>query len=1086
MRKNCLLSISAGGWIRTVFAGVLVLVLLAAWLATRREGQLQSPPRHERTAVAESLGAGQPPEGFSEVEIKSSQSGSPSSKNAAVADARRTASTSSLQVAIVDEAGNGVSGLTVSQTPLRPAFLQPWVGWSQQDWDEVRSATRPMEFDSVGKLTLPSQEDSTERPAVIWITHPKYLPEAIHLGMLGNVEETVSIVKLRTGPEVTVTVRDSLGALQEGIVVQQLAPIPNDGRANDTDPPGLRVLLREVATDSHGMAQLASWSGPMLLRAKGKGMASKPWVGEPRRAIALEITNTFTAHGEVSFIGELEGTQRVTCLAEQGPIKHVLETDSVRDGKWGPLELPLLSVEQYVFRMEGWHAEVSEVRIDPPAPGSIQQIDFTTRAGNDMGFVVEDQAKNKVATAIAEVEWQTEGIRTTATATAAGRKDGCIIVRGVPPGVVRYTISAPGYAAISDGPFAVPSEFPFAVLVVLSKAGYLSGRVLHQGEPVRDFEITTWAEPGSRNAQTTSFSNCEDGSFALDSVPLGTVGVVAQAPNRLSSRVQMLQIDGQPTELVLDLEQGRRGFGSVVDGVSVQPIPGAVLQPYIAGNYGALKPTTAPIVISPSGRFDLNIFSAGKGRVKFWAPGYSARWVDTLARADEDIDFGLIGLVPTQALTVTITGSHAFDPTRYSFSMSGVDTIPEVRFDSGGKSRIEGISAGVYDLILSEHDGPQYATVLQTRLILAPGEVWNVEFLVDGDRKLSVDIKNFDLTSGSFQVEAELPRPGGRPVIRLREVPPSGHVEFRGLNAGTFQVLLTENSSRAVVGRVAGAIDDSANDVEVVLTPSRHRFTFRVVDGLRLPVPGAQLFLVSKNNASDFTAEYTDEQGKCVFRTIGPGEYRGMIRHPDRGAAVDTPVVLSDDDSNPVELLFDPQFVVAVQLMDGDVPLSGVNSLLWDAAKLHGFPAATSDSAGIVTWSYFTKAMFQVHVNQGGCWPTHALVESGPPEQPTVMQVRRRGSLEFEVRNAQGLAVSDQVIDLKSVEFETDVAEWLEQKKVKSAQGGLQTDKSGRLRIDGLPRGDHVWSIDAGSGVVLEGLVSIPPNDLRKLPVYLP
>jgi hypothetical protein len=102
------------------------------------------------------------------------------------------------------------------------------------------------------------------------------------------------------------------------------------------------------------------------------------------------------------------------------------------------------------------------------------------------------------------------------------------------------------------------------------------------------------------------------------------------------------------------------------------------------------------------------------------------------------------------------------------------------------------------------------------------------------------------------------------------------------------------------------------------------------------------------------------------------------------------------------------------------------------------------------------------------------------------MQVRRRGSLEFEVRNAQGLAVSDQVIDLKSVEFEADVAEWLAQKKVKSVQGGLQTDKSGRLRIDGLPRGDHVWSIDAGSGVVLEGLVSIPPNDLRKLPVYLP
>jgi hypothetical protein len=107
-----------------------------------------------------------------------------------------------------------------------------------------------------------------------------------------------------------------------------------------------------------------------------------------------------------------------------------------------------------------------------------------------------------------------------------------------------------------------------------------------------------------------------------------------------------------------------------------------------------------------------------------------------------------------------------------------------------------------------------------------------------------------------------------------------------------------------------------------------------------------------------------------------------------------------------------------------------------------------------------------VDVLQSGYWRRDLFVDSTTGGDCIPLQVRRTGGLELEVRSAAGAAIVDATVELRSLEFDVDVADWIAAGRVVAPAGGLRTDTSGRVRVEGLPHGPYRASVGGGSSTV--------------------
>jgi hypothetical protein len=408
------------------------------------------------------------------------------------------------------------------------------------------------------------------------------------------------------------------------------------------------------------------------------------------------------------------------------------------------------------------------------------------------------------------------------------------------------------------------------------------------------------------------------------------------------------------------------------------------------------------------------------------------------------------------------------------------------RFDSSGTVRVPEVSAGIYSSSIVEYRGRDEHTYLDTTLILEPGEQWDIEYPVGGSRKLRVEVADDGSLPPSCRVRLDLPFPGRRTIAQVRPLPESLSLEFDGLLPGPFTAQLLPSSGEQEIARASGVIDEKGGDLTVRLVRNVRPARFRVVDGERQPLLGAHVVLFHKFNENEIVSNYTNDVGECAIPITESGEYRCLIRHSELGTCIDVPVMLRDDPDYVVELVFEPKLVVEARLLDGDVPLPGVGCMLWDKKKVWGFPHAFSGMDGTVSWSYFTEGTFQLEVKQSGYWYVLTSLQSRPKGQATTVQLRRTGSLEILAKNESGIAVGGQAIGLTSLELQCDASGWLADKLISTSTGQFATDGEGRLRIDGLPRGDYLWSLLGPEGVLSGGKCTVPPHGVIQVSAYVP
>ncbi len=520
----------------------------------------------------------------------------------------------------------------------------------------------------------------------------------------------------------------------------------------------------------------------------------------------------------------------------------------------------------------------------------------------------------------------------------------------------------------------------------------------------------------------------------------------------------------------------------MIDATTKEPLGDARIQTFIDHRYKAIASWGASFQVEADGTFEFAGLAPGRARVRFSAPGYSTHWSETFATPGDVIDFGLIALTGRKPLVVRLDSETDIDASQFAFWAWGAEDIAMTSFDETGSLTVKDVSAGIYYAHLAREDYP----LLNTTVILEPGEEWLLQLPVGGTRTLRVEVGDAASLPPGLWLRVGLPFPGGREIERFAPVPPDGVVEFDGVLPGAFSIELYAAVDGEPIGAAQGRIteQDTVVPVKVSLAAGTHRF--RVVDDRGRPVATASISVISEENAPAGAGGETDAKGECSLVGLEPGNYRVAIWHRELGYLHNVSVTLGRDTEKVTELEFAPDLDLEIQLLDGTEPLPGVHCRLWDERELYGIPSATTNENGVVKWTPLSEETFLVRISQPGYWPTDAYVTSHAEGTPTPVQVRRLGDLEVELRSVSNLSVSQLAVDLVSLEFGTNVLEWVQGGLVTSSSPVLQADATDLIRIEGLPRGDYRWTVVSAVGEAVGGVATVLPAATERVRVLLP
>jgi hypothetical protein len=187
----------------------------------------------------------------------------------------------------------------------------------------------------------------------------------------------------------------------------------------------------------------------------------------------------------------------------------------------------------------------------------------------------------------------------------------------------------------------------------------------------------------------------------------------------------------------------------------------------------------------------------------------------------------------------------------------------------------------------------------------------------------------------------------------------------------------------------------------------------------------------------------------------------------------------------PVRIEFDPRGIIELLVQDGGAPLPGVEVLL--LAPRDGeywLMGMSTDSAGRANSRKLVAGDYILSVVGESLWPVRRTIRVGTSEQAETLQVRRRGSSAFQIMRG-GLPLADVAVQVHSREFDEDASSWLARDLILARPANAATDSDGRLRFDGLPRGEYRWSVTASDESVRTGEFEIAPGACSQVRIDL-
>jgi 5-hydroxyisourate hydrolase-like protein (transthyretin family) len=978
--------------------------------------------------------------------------------------------------------GDGIAGSLVDLVCAAREDVE-WQGaWHKDDWGVLERKRFATESGPAGGFSFSVPLEDLEEGAVLMATHSDHEAGVVCLSERAEWPSPLEIV-LQPARAMTVVVLDEDGQPVSGVTVEHFglaAPEQDNAASRVTAERGRRMLHRTYITASDGTATFGPFPGVQLLKGRLASMHSRPWRGAWQERVTLRLLPTFEVGGVVS-MPEWEpqrhpGERRITLAAQQRNLWLDLHTiRSVGNGTWGPVVLPLVDADRYRVRLEGAPIVPVEVLFDAPGPGARLKHDLAAELGVELWFRVTDEEKQVIPTASVRVGWPDRDdfdrwISVEASKTASEQ----IGVRTVPPGIFRCTASAPGYEPRSFSGLETATFETTHVAITLKKAARLRGTCVHQGRPVEDFEVIVWRADSDESRSATAFFDREDGRFELDNVPSGDSWVTAtSARTPACEPLAMACEPGETVEITLELLDGIKGSGWVLDRLTGLPVEDAGIQMFVKGAGFPVARWGSPLPVNADGSFDLGGFLPGENYIRVVARGYSDQVVMKEASDRGPIDWGQIPLVPKQDFTLVVE-----PPERAAgatvLATAGTVKFPRQSFSPDGIAVFPGVSAGTIGISIEERD----ETYTFCEMNWDPGDDWTLRARLGGPNRVTVSAVSGegDWMSSVSRLEAAYQSSQGFRTIRTKYPRGESVVEFEGIDAPTVSVQAFDQREEACATS-SGVFQDGHLHLE--LLRSDGSLLLRVVDPEEQPLSGVRILLTDPQAPGFTLFGSTDERGECRFKGVPSHEVRVTLHHAS-GSRFGIPL---DAGEGTADLVLDASARLELLFLDGEAPLGGVSCAILDPTGSVLASGSVSDEHGRVTISRLGAGPCHLEATRPDCWPTAFQAQASTEGALIRVQVRRLGDLEVDV-SVSGLPVSGLAVELTSLEFGADVATWIAQERARS--GGLVTDLHGRIRVEGLPRGPYRWRILRPGQAALEAAFELGPGANPPLRLVLP
>lgn len=970
---------------------------------------------------------------------------------------------------VVDMDGKPIAGAQARWFALSDSWDAD-ATWPLRDWSVFLQGATSGESDVQGEIFLAPPANAAVLGSRVSVSRSGYatfviefdrgvepvLPMRIELAQRAPIE--VSVVDARSVPVVGAIVRS----------VREVAPIGKSPLPT-AETRSARYLIVEETTDVSGVASIATLDGAQLVWATDEASVSRVARIEGPGEVELRLAPALSIRGRV--VTAEPGVQltpaRVAVFAMVGSGgERVAEVDVRADGSFGSIEVPLDRDVEYSLQAQGPEFKVSTVTLQQQAAGGDVFVEIPVLAGVRVPVRIIDKASEPVEGAYVWMNWQA-GERWE-KARAVTDSSGMADVGRVPVADVSVGVKASGKTAYQRV-HPIPSEVSPYLEIQLEDAGTIRGRVVHAGKPVRDFVVHWWTGD-ARESRSDGFRGRADGSFALESVPFGTVKLVACGTHlpRSPEVAVLVQPDGEPQTVVLELSDPITGRGVIVDAVTGEPLSGVTVQAWTSTSLASLATFGLAVQTGAEGKFEFERFAPGLGLIEISSTGFATATHQRETNSGRVTDFGNLGLERVSTLDVELVGD--VDPSRYSAVLTGPTVHPGRTFGADRILKFEGLTSGSWSLAVY---GPNDAVFVET-IVVAPASKGRFRFPVPAGRLIRVELID----------ERKEPRV---PLATLRVAPANALARRIGVEGiatikeGEFIEFPTPDFESAFLSVVDAdltvvgitkieSLSSAPEPIRMRITNARERVL--IVDRKHAPIPGATLILLQKGGGWSGSG-VADQQGVVAHSTPPVDVAAGAVYVVGGGVGLVGDVLLN---GTPQEITFDPSASLHVQVVDGSVPIDGCRIDLTPA----GWPSmalatGTSTSGGRVEFARLTAAEYTASSSSVSIWPVSRNVRSTAGGQIVPFEVRRRGSVSLKVTRA-GANIPWSELRIRSVEFDADVSAWIESGLVQINPADEGSGPDSRARIEGLPRGQYQWSGLATDGQARTGTFEVPPG----------
>lgn len=745
--------------------------------------------------------------------------------------------------------------------------------------------------------------------------------------------------------------------------------------------------------------------------------------------------------------------------------------------------LPIVPGASYHFQLATpGRASMQVTRAIPNADEQVH-VDLRSFDAHAMSVRVVSEEGLPLVNALVTASWDSEGNwckleqRTDASGLTA--------YSSIPSGAVWLRAAMGGFASrLLPDPTIVEDDIGDPITIQLKQAGQLSGRCEYKGQPVEDFAVFVWGDDVDSFAQVAPDPD-RKGHFSTDEAPIGLVHVLATSDTLPNAETQVVTVaEGTTPTVVCQFESPLLGRARIVDALTLNPIAGAAAQLWNASGPAAMGFRGGEHISDAHGVVSMENLGPGLTPCRITAAGYATRILELYAESVAEVDLGAIAMYRRQSVTVQLVGVSPLDADQYIARLSGALDSKVVQFGPNAQAVFDQIEPGLLTLTVQF---PGRFIEFSEVVNVMPGADASIAVPVEGHRVL-VDIvcdEGASLDAGSRLVVST---PADWPTWSAQNYPVrrGSPVEIRVLKHGRTGLTVTDRNDKVRAMTECEIRDDGPARIEVRVGNTQRQVM--VVDKSGDPVSEATVFVTNGPGGANASLQLRANQGGiCDLPSIQLSKTMVAAFHENYGLSASRPVDLGSSTEKCIIVKLDPAERIDITLLERQVPAAGVRVVAEDLGNIGwGLGERTTELSGNVSWQPVSNGDYRIAVMHPGWWRTVEIVHltDGKPIPP--IQVRRLGSVAFDVRSVLGNAVAGARIDVRSEEMDTWASKWVEAGIVSPSRTDLASDSGGHFRLDGLPNGDFEWRVTPVTGDPLTGRVNVPPMGVATVEVRVP